>query len=140
MRALPPPNSSTSTTSRPLDCATRSTISRIRSKPAAIVASCNHPAIEHKPPIRLSLPPGVADHQRIKGGNKKWARAHRCASPDTSGSVVTPGGSDQNPQNTTVLLLIYPGNGQNSSGYPPITRDAPRGLLNRYRNSTMSDY
>src|SRR5271166_2326199 len=102
MRALPPPCSSRSTTSRPLDWATRSAISRTFSRlPATAFLSfpllpqvassgraalqrrvpadldlvpgfspalpLSHYSAEHKPPVRLSLPPGVAVHQRIAG-------------------------------------------------------------------------
>ena len=65
MRALPPPRISTSTTSSPLEAATRSAISRTRSTSSAMN------------PVTYKL-----WQSRPKAKNRKWACAHWCASPN----------------------------------------------------------
>ena len=94
---------------------------------------------KRKPPVRLSLPPGVAVHQRITGGNKKWARAHRCASPTARGPAATPGGVTTTLKNTAVLCLLYARSRQNSTHAGAKARGYPaRRRLRKYSYHTCT--
>src|SRR5579862_4171622 len=101
MRDLPPPRKSTSTTSKPREAATRSTMPRTRSMSNAMKTG------------GLTHPGGMA-----KGENKKWACAHWCASPkpvlhNSSEVNNTPEAGKRQTEEQSLGLHCHPCQGEN---------------------------